>query len=169
MLVRFAKKRTTVWEGDRSVAEIQRAEFVLRDGEPDLKPSVYEVVAHEVIRAYAEHTAAIPLELSNSLGIDCSKHEFPEEPSEGQPCFEFIKTRHREILVGDVSGLHRLVAILKGSIAAINSHPVTKEEVREYARARVVANDPEWAAVLARPTTKKWMRELAPVLPPAAL
>ena len=161
MLVRFSSRRKTVWEGEHSAADIQRAEFTYRDGEPQFEVSVYDVAAAEIVQTYAEHAAAIPLNLSYSLGIDCAGHEFRTRTNDGQPCFVHIKTRHREILVLDISGLQRLVAHLRDAVLRGQCHDVPKSDVSTYARGRVAMADPEWAVILALPATKGWLRDLA--------
>lgn len=165
MLLRVAK-RLASWEDDLPVSEIQKYEFRDRDtGGPDLRPSVYEIDDHtdDVCRTCAEHIAAVPLDPAReALGISSDAPGYPVVVNDGSPKFEFIKTHHREVELPDEAALTAFIARLKTRIVGAMTRTATKASIIAYARARVVARDPEWLAVVHEHGTKDWLRKLAP-------
>ena len=162
LLLRLAR-RLSSWEGELPLEEIQQYEFRRSDGEPDLRPSVYEVEGDggEVVRACAEHVAAIPLDPPRQiLGIDSRGLGDAVLPADGSPQFSFIKTRHREVRLADRSALLGFIAHLKQRIEAGQSRRVPKRELVSYARRQVAAGDSEWLAVVQGGAGTRWLREL---------
>lgn len=69
MIIRFAKRKAA-WE-ETSAEVIRDIEFRRKDGEYDLRPSVYCIDGRESVRCFAEHAAAAPIEMpASALGLD---------------------------------------------------------------------------------------------------
>jgi hypothetical protein len=160
--IRLLKRRAS--QG-RSVEDIRAIEFTNRTGDPDLRPSVYEIVTppSEIIRACTEHYAAIPLELERTV---TSVHTNGDDQNvvftDGNPKFEFIKTRHREVELENVAALTRFVERLSQCVRNGESSTVMQDQMIRYARNCIERGDPEWTRIASDPQSKgtRWLRSL---------
>ena len=112
MLLRL-KRRLAAWEENRSVKEIQQLEFRTRDGRPDLRVSVYDVVDEHavIVQTCAEHAAAVPLDPGRTIdSIPCDGTPHPVVISAGHLAFAFVRDHHREIMLADETALLGLIA-----------------------------------------------------------
>lgn len=153
MFVRFAR-RLANWEGELSLAELQEREFKAKDGGPDLAPSIYELNETELLRAYAEHSTQFdpPRE---SLALDVTGATESTRSMDGNPAFDFIRTRHREVVLPDRAALLRFIAGITATTTG--RYVITKQAIVGYARDRLSAA-PRIGAEKCSPT-----RVLAPV------
>ncbi len=157
VLVRFAKRRAA-WEPSTPLDEFQEIEFRRRDGGPDLTPSVYQLdgTHDEAVRAYAEHAAAGPIDPPKvALGVQLAARARSVIKTKGSPQFAFVRDRHREVRLRDVTELKALARELREQPSE-RRHTVTKTEVISYAAARAQVGDEEWARVAAA-GTPKWV------------
>lgn len=153
-LFRFVR-RAAAWEEDRTVDQIIEIEFRTRDGNVDLRPSVYAVEQDaELIQACAEHTTICDPKRP-TLALNCTTDR-PVEMTPGSLSFEFTRERHREILLKDRADLAGLVKTLKGE--RTRHVRVTEAEVTSYVTARIEREDPEWIAAATADNAKKWVR-----------
>ncbi len=110
LVVRFARRKAA-WEA-ADAAEIREIEFKDKDGKYDFRPSVYEVAEEQLVRAFAEHAAAAPIDPPGSaLGIDLSGVRFKVEPQFGSDTFSFTRNRHREIVLSSRSDLDEVIEL----------------------------------------------------------
>ena len=119
-LVRIGKRRLA-WE-ESEPAEIARIEFRDRDGNLDLRPSVYEVdavdagVPHrgQIVRVHDEHAVSVisPPRGGDDLIVDGA---FEVEEEYGETLFSFANERHRELRFPDEPALIAFVGVLMGS------------------------------------------------------
>lgn len=137
-----------VWKYKASLEEdfevIQRAEFELGGGKPDLRPSVYEIHPADVVRAVTEHFAGNgcdrvkPQEAGHLDVRPVHDGEILDTPSEGAEWFSFASNAHRELVLESFDDLMSLIARLH----KCRRYPVGTAEVRAYLRG--VANSAEW-------------------------
>lgn len=121
------------------------------EGSP-IELSTYEVAeGDELVRISAEHAASVPLRpdrmtwLSTDLALDGIRVRATPVPTE----FEFMRQRHRDIVVRDVPTLRDLAAKLRGSDGSASPvHAVEKAQIVSYVRARLEASDAAWGKVL---------------------
>lgn len=158
MLIRFAR-RLSSWDPATPENDLLETEFRDRDrGEPDLRPSVYQIDASEVVRAYAEHATAFEPPASAG-GYDLGGTGRPVEVTPGMTGFAFTQDTHREIVLSDPDDLVALVREVKASLAT-RSYPVRRDQVREYVRARLTDRNPEWERRKAEGGAKKWLKNI---------
>lgn len=159
LLVRFAR-RLSSWEPQTSDDDLLQTEFWDRNrGQPDLRPSVYAIHAEEVVQAFAEHATAFTPP-SSAGGIDVGGTGHPVEETPGDTGFSFTMHRHREIILRNRDDLLALVREVRGSLPT-RSHPVTRSQVREYARSRLAQGDQEWERARSHATAQTWLKKLA--------
>lgn len=157
-LIRFAK-RLSSWEPEISDDDLLDTEFRDRNsGGPDLRPSVYEIYPGDVLQAFAEHSTTREPPLSSG-GIDLGGTSRPVVETLGETGFIFTIEVHREILLTNRDDLRGLVREVRGSLAE-RTYPITREQVREYARDRLRRGDQEWKRARAQ-TDKKWLKKLS--------
>jgi hypothetical protein len=164
-LVRFARRQAS-WEGDLSLEEVQQAEFKARDGNPDLRPSVYIVADTEsaLTQVYAEHCATPPITPERTtIGIDTTECADRILNTEGSPRFATAREAHREYEIPDLAALLAFVDRLRDRVKARRTREVTRERVVAYARERVRAADVEWIAVAQ--LDKDWLKALRRFIP----
>ncbi len=158
VVVRFAKRKAAWETGDAT--HIREVEFKDKDGEYDLRPSVYEVDRGEVVRTFAEHAAAAPIDPPGSaLGIDLRDLRFPLEPELGNDKFAFTRDRHREMALSSRAELDELIAHACKDLA-VRKVEITKTSVYEYVSERLEALDKEWLDVLGSVGAKGWLKKL---------
>jgi hypothetical protein len=118
LVLRFAKRRAS--REEPTAAGVREIEFTNRKtGVVDLRPSVYAVDEGEVLRAYAEHAAAAPIDPEAApLGIDLGVMKLLIEASDGSVKFQLTRTRHAEIIVEDVAALDALIDIARRDLPA---------------------------------------------------
>lgn len=165
LVLRFAKRRSS-WE-EPTAAGVREIEFTNRGtGVVDLRPSVYSLEEAEVLRAYAEHAAAAPIEPESvPLGIELGGMNLKVEPSAGNDKFELTRMRHAEVIVADVAALDALIDVVRSELPA-RSRALKKADVRKYVQEKLAAGDEEWSRLAAESTSKEWVRKLRPK-PPA--
>lgn len=163
LLIRFSKRRTS-WEST-DASFICKSEFKDRNGNYDLRPSVYEIDDQEIVRTYAEHIAAIPIDPERGNG--CSAVDFflgssvKVEQTVGMKDFQLIFRQHRELVFSDKDEIETVISTIVDEIEA-RHWKVSKSDVQNYARERLSAEDEEWIAVVEKNKTKKrWLRKLA--------
>jgi len=161
LLVRFAR-RLANWEEELPVEELQKREFKARNGGPDLRPSVYELDPAQThrVRAYAEHAVGLDPP-ATALGLDLTEPQRPIDPTAGSPRFQFIRERHREIVLEDAGALHAFIREILVNLGE-RKHQVTRQEVVAYVRERLQAADEEWTLAAGERDAKAWLVKLRP-------
>jgi hypothetical protein len=159
--IRIAKRRTS-WT--LPPADIRNIEFKDRQGNPDLRPSVYEIIApdNEVTRACTEHYAAIPLKVESRVLSIFTGEQRSVVPSDGNSKFSFIQTRHREVDLADESALMSFIDSLSQQLKNSATKEVAPQDMIAYAKHRVELRDPEWISVISDPRShdRKWLKIL---------
>ncbi len=154
-LIRFAR-RLASWEAETADDDLLKTEFWDRNrGQPDLRPSVYEIDASDAVRAFAEHATAFNPPASTG-GVDLGGTGRPVDATPGETGFSFTMETHRELVLADKEDLLALVRHVRGSLGA-RTHRVSKAQVRDYARARLVAGDEEWERAKAADDAQDWL------------
>ena len=157
-LIRFAK-RLSSWEPQTSDDDLLQTEFWQRSrGQPDLRPSVYEIGVSDVIRAFAEHATAFHPPASTG-GIDLSGTGRDVEATLGNTGFSFTMNAHREIVLKTRDDLLGLVREIRASLAD-RKYPVTRAQVIEYVRARLAVGDEEWERAREADDAQKWLKRV---------
>jgi hypothetical protein len=159
VVVRFAKRKAA-WEG-ANASEIREVEFKTKDGQYDLRPSVYEVSEEQLVQAFAEHAAATPIDPPGSaLGIDFAAVRFKVEPELGSDKFPFTRFRHREVVLSSASELDEVIALACRELAS-RRRDIPKAAVYAYVGERLAANDREWTDLVESPAARDWLKKLA--------
>ncbi len=154
-LIRFAR-RLSSWEAETGDDDLVKTEFWDRNrGQPDLRPSVYEIDASEVIRAFAEHATAFNPP-GSAGGVDLGGMGRPVDTTPGETGFSFTMESHRELVLTDKEDLLALVRQVRGSLAE-RIHRVSKAQVRDYARARLLSGDEEWERAKGAADAQEWL------------
>lgn len=157
-LVRFARRLST-WEPGTSDDHVLQTEFSDRDrGHVDLRPSVYEIAAEDAVRAYAEYATAFHPPPSGG-GVDLGGTVRPVERSPGDTGFSFTMNAHREVVLAHRNDLLALVREVRGSMAG-RMHRVSRGQVVDYARKRLMAGDQEWEQAQAQETAQNWLKKI---------
>jgi hypothetical protein len=157
-LIRFAR-RLSSWESEIGDDDLLQTEFWDRNrGRPDLRPSVYEIEPAEVVRAFAEHATAFNPPASTG-GVDLGGTGRSTEVTPGETGFSFTMKAHRELVLADKDDLLALVRHVRGSMDS-RIHQVSRLQVREYARARLLAEDEEWERAKADADTHGWLAKI---------
>lgn len=158
VVLRFARRKAA-WE-TADAAQIRDIEFKNKNGDYDLRPSVYEVNQNEVVRAFAEHAAAAPIDPPGAaLGIDLSQSGFSLKSEPGNPKFCFTKEKHRELVLSTVADLDEVIAWVCKDINRRRTE-ITKMSVYQYISERLDALDKEWCDLLKSPDAKDWLKKL---------
>lgn len=150
------RRRRASWESG-NVDEIVKIEFASRDGGFDLAPSVYVLNDDDdrraqVVRACAEHGAShLQSPPNGGGGIDLAGL-CRTEPTPGQTAFELTRTHHHEVQLENADELRVLVQGVLSEHEARNL-PVTRDDMLDYADARLSAGDKEWIEAT-RPGTR---------------
>ena len=160
LLVRFGKRHTS-WETP-DVVEIRKIEFRKRNGDPDLRPSAYDVDASELARTYAEHAAAARIDpLRVTSGIDFAGTGVVAVGTPGNEWFNFTRERHRELPVPNIGALEHMIELaLQDHIPG--RYQIAKAEVRAYAQSRLNQNDAEWLHCANSAHARSWLKKLSP-------
>lgn len=157
VVVRFAKRKAA-WE-TADAAQIREVEFKDKDGRYDLRPSVYEVEQDQVVRAFAEHAAAAPIDPPGSaLGVDLRGVRFKLEAEPGNDKFAFTRDQHREIALSSPADLDEVIELACRELA-IRRADITKASVYKYVSERLEAQDKEWLDLLESPDAKDWLKK----------
>lgn len=158
VVVRFARRKAA-WETSDPV-QIREVEFKDRDGRYDLRPSVYEVETDHVVRAFAEHAAAAPIDPPGSaLGVDLRGVRFKLEAEPGNDKFTFTREQHREIALSSLAELDEVIELACRELKTRRTD-ITKESVYKYVGERLDAQDKEWLDLLESPNAKDWLKKL---------
>jgi hypothetical protein len=161
-LIRFARRRLSIWSPERSDPEIQKVEFTDRDGEPDLRPSVFGIELKDLIRAYAEY-ATLRHPLKSTIGINVAGVPWRVNLSPGKTGFRFATDAHREIALRDGEDLLAFIQEIRKDFDN-RKHMVEKAQVVEYAGDRLADMDAEWLAAVENARTNKpdsWVAKLS--------
>jgi hypothetical protein len=125
-----------------------KTEFPGKNGGLDLEPSVYELndegeLHAQVVRACTEHAASLLHNPPNGGGGIDLAGLCRTQPTPGRTAFDFTRTRHHEIQLESAEDLRALV---QGALTTYESRnqPVTRDEMLDYADARLAAEDDEW-------------------------
>lgn len=158
-LIRFAR-RLASWESDTDDDEFLQTEFWDKNrGQPDLRPSVYEIEPTRVVQAFAEHATAFQPPTSN-LGVDLSGTQNPVEVTPGDTGFSFTMNAHRELVLAGKEDLLALVRKVRESLD-VRTHRVSRAQVLEYAQSRLGAGDEEWQRARSEADAPKWLAKLS--------
>lgn len=158
VVVRFAKRKA-VWE-TADAAQIRDVEFRDKDGGYDLRPSVYEIDQHDMVRAFAEHAAAAPIDPpGRALAINLHGSRFALAKEPGNDTFAFTRDRHRELVLSTQGELDEVIKMACQDLAARQTE-ITKESVHYYVSGRLAAEDREWCELLASTDAKDWLKKL---------
>lgn len=159
VVVRFAKRKAAWEAADASV--IREVEFKNRDGQYDLRPSVYEVGEEHLVQAFAEHAAAAPIDPPGSaLGIDLTGAPFELKPEPGSDKFSFTRDRHREFALSSASELDLVIVHACRDLTS-RRREIPRASVYKYVSERLEADDEEWTSLLDSTAAKDWLRKLA--------
>jgi hypothetical protein len=159
LLVRFAKRKAA-WETP-DPAKIREVEFKDKNGQYDLRPSMYDVAEEQIVQAFAEHAAAAPIDPPGSaLGIDFSGVRFKVEAELGSDKFSFTRDRHREVVLSSTSELDEVIELACREFEK-RRRDIAKASVFKYVSERLAANDKEWTDLLESPDAKGWLKTLA--------
>lgn len=154
MLLRTSRRKTS-WESATAFEDAFHTEFCSR-GSADLRPSVYEVAADEVVQVHAEHSASIPLDPPRGgTHLDCAGHGYVVV-SPGSSRFRRTRDSHRELIFTDEN---ELITFLRGIVVRQEdrSHQTTKADVSGYVRQMITDNDEEWVEFCREsPKAAKW-------------
>ena len=154
-LIRFAR-RLSSWESEIGDEDLLQTEFWDRNrGQLDLRPSVYEIDTSEVVRAFAEHATAFNPP-GSAGGVDVGGTGRPVDATPGDTGFSFTMEVHRELVLADKEDLLALVRHVRDSLAA-RTHRVSKGQVRDYARSRLLAGDEEWERAKVADDAQDWL------------
>jgi hypothetical protein len=157
-LVRAAR-RLASWESSTD-DELLETEFRTRtSGLADLRPSVYEVGATEVVRALAEHDATNCDPKNKGGGVDLGGLGYEVLTTIGKTIFSFTKATHREIVLKDRQDLLSLVKAVRDSLSS-RRIPVTRDQIIRFAKEQIAEGNKEWIAAKQDPSAKKWLSEL---------
>ncbi len=158
VLIRFSKRRSS-WAPERTDADVQKIEFSDKHGNPDLRPSVYEIALEDLVRAYAEHATNIDPR-RGALGLDLGGLAQSIRATPGTSTFAFTREAHREIELGDLRELLELIVDLRAAFGD-RSYPVTQDEIVAYAKDRLSKGDDEWRRAVAAAKRGTWVQKLA--------
>jgi hypothetical protein len=157
-LIRFAR-RLSSWDEGTSDEQLIAVEFKDRDsGGRDLKPSVYEIEEHEIVRAFSEHATRFEPPKS-AAGIDVSRTRGTVRVTPGLTDFSFTAATHREVVLKDEYELLALVREVRAGLPD-RRHLVSVEERRAYVLSQLGAGDQEWVRAREKPTAPKWLKKL---------
>jgi hypothetical protein len=173
MLFRYVRRRTAWESGDPD--QLLSVEFRNNSGITDLNPSVYQIEDAQVIQTHAEHTAGIadsgrakinprsrPWIHVDLIALLARAHEVA-----GDGPFAFTSGAHREVRFASEQELRQALADLIG--AGIPVSDIAAEDVRQYVRGRLIAQDQEWVAFCERhPNWAEWTQPNGPPAAPAA-
>jgi hypothetical protein len=135
-----SQKRKAAWEAT-DAREIREVEFKTKDGQYDLRPSVYEIEEEELVQAFAEHAAAAPIDPPGSaLGIDFFGVRSKVESALGNDKFSFIRAQHREIALSSASELDEVIELARRELSS-RRRDIPKASVYTYVSERLAAND----------------------------
>ena len=154
LLLRAFRRKTSL---ESPAEDFYEAEFRLPDGSPDLRPSVYEIRAKDIVRTIAEHQAGAALDPKANLRGHPDVRPAYEGPITESPCdsdwFEFVNKAHREL---EFEGKAELLEFA-GRLKHCCFHPVSTSQLREYLRS--VKDSPEWQAFFEKSKRpKRWLR-----------
>jgi hypothetical protein len=157
-VVRFAKRKA-VWETADPI-QIRDVEFRDKNGEYDLRPSAYEVEEEDIVRTFAEHAAAAPIDPPGSaLSIDFEGINVKIEHRPGNDQFAFTRDRHREIVLSTRVDLEAAIQVVCANLT-MRKKETSKASVYEYVSGRLEANDNEWLDLAESTSAKDWLKKL---------
>lgn len=145
MFLRFLRRRSSL---ETTVSEFRDTEFRSWEGEPDLRPSVYELDSDPqmIVRTAAEHAANAGLRPQGGVrvGVDVSGL-FTEIRNDdaGEWYFDFIRSAHRELMLDEMSRLEELLTSVQED-AAVRLKEAPSIQIRTYVHTRLVSSDEEW-------------------------
>ena len=158
VIVRFAKRKAA-WEG-ADATQIREVEFRDKNGEYDLRPSVYDIDQVDLVRAFAEHAAAAPIDPPGSaLSIDFLGVESPLSQQPGNDKFAFTRDRHRELTLSTRAELDAAIEFVCSNLSE-RTRDTSKASVYAYVSERLEANDSEWVDLADSIAAKDWLRRL---------
>ena len=154
LLLRVVKRRTSLESADP--VEVCSVEFRNKDGDPDLRVSVYEIADQQsvIVRAHAEHSANVPLNPpcgGPSLHFGGVGKATPTAAGR----FRFIRDAHREVCFDNEADLIQGVSFVLTEKESRKRH-ASRDEVRAYLRERLQEQDPEWSDFCA--TNSNWTK-----------
>jgi hypothetical protein len=148
MLLRMTRLKSAL-SGSENSEEVAKLLFCNRDGEYDMRLSVYDVLDSQsvIIQISAEHMAHCKLkpehlwclDLSNSLGVMVV-------PCPDGGCFVFRNNTHCEMLFNSHQQIHQLAAQLLLNHQQ-RYRQVGKSNIHRYAHDCFIKNDAEWLSV----------------------
>ena len=162
-LIRFARRRLTVWRPERTAREVQELEFRDQNGLPDTRPSVFEIELEDLVQAYAEYSTLLAWTQS-TFGINVEGIATRLKQSPAGTLFNLTESAHREIILDNEGELLAVIDQIRQDFQN-RKHDVQKAEVEKYARDRLAAADPEWVAAVERargPKPNSWVAKLIP-------
>ncbi len=142
-----------------------------REGGSPIELSTYEVAADELAQISAEHAASVPLRLDkmtwlsadSALDLDGLQVRATPVPTE----FEFMRQRHRDVIVRDIAMLRELAARLRGPDGSASPvHVVEKARIVNYVSDRLKRGDNAW--LKAMPSTWRIAGHGGAAMPQAA-
>lgn len=158
LVVRFAKRKAA-WE-EANARQIREVEFRDKNGEYDLRPSVYEIEDADLVRAFAEHAAAAPIDPPGSaLSIDFLGVRSRLDQQPGNDKFAFTRDRHRELALSTPAELDAAIELVCTDLSA-RKRATSRSSVYQYVSGRLDANDSEWIDVAESIAAKDWLKRL---------
>lgn len=145
-------------------------EFKQKNGEWDLKPSVYEIEAetraelHQLLlRVYSEHSASLlerPPRGCSPINTE-GAHDPSPTTSPGSTFFSFANSCHREFALGSADELQRLVACLLSEYTIRCQRMVNPSDMLAYASGQLDKKDREWLDFIqTHPNGSKWSKRI---------
>lgn len=122
-----------------------------RNGAPDLDLSTYAVEAptNDVLRVVAEHvcsfTSPPPKEPTGAIDLAGAGSPYVK-PTVGGTKFRFTRDAHRELCFIDAAELESAAKIVHAQLTK-RTHVRSRDEVRQYVKARLLKRDAEWQGI----------------------
>lgn len=161
LLIRFARKRLSAWCPERSDPDVKKLEFTDKNGVTDLRPSVFEIDLKDLIHACAEYSTLRNLPES-TFGVDVADLGRNLDAPPGATGFKFTTEVHREVVLRNEQDLLAFIHELRRDLER-RKYCVTKNQVVEYAKSRLIHSDAEWLAAVGRARlsgAKTWVSNL---------
>jgi len=146
LLLRLGKRGAAAELARLSFEEFYRVEFQNPDGPGlDLSLSVYEIEPNQVVQTQAEHAAGERLGRQARTNFDLAGLTPDPRPDPLTRGFAFTDGAHRVVPFAADEEVVEMARRLVEDLDA-RQHRVQKAQMKEYARARRDAGDPEWLA-----------------------
>ena len=136
--------RKTIFE-NIGAEDVVTIEFTKKNGDPDLRPSVYEIDSGQIVQTHAEHQAGCKLSPTPLAHMDLQHHTLELDDTDGNEAFQFTKLVHRELVF---QNRDQLVEFVKAIVSegASRRLDTNKDELATLVYGQKLAEDEEWVA-----------------------